>query len=178
MNSLALLCDQYCIFCVGGSEFAISAPAVREIADLVPIVEVPRSDGALKGLCHHRNEFLPVLSLPALLGKPSTDNLDLQFLLVLESADGPWALPISRAVALEPLEMASIGELGREDARPIVMGTASFRDGVVRILDADRLYQSAVDVLSDVWINREQRTMPHDNAAVNLASEQRESWNL
>ena len=73
----------------------------------------------------------------------------------MEAGDGPWALPISRAIALEPLEIASIEDIGGDAPRPVVMGTASFRDGVVRILDADRLYQTAVDVLCDVWTNRE-----------------------
>jgi chemotaxis signal transduction protein len=159
------LCDQYCIFCVGGADFAVSAAAVREVADLVPVVDVPRSAAALKGLCHHRNEFLPVLSLAALLGEPTGRDVDCHFLLVMEGADGPWALPIARAVALEPLEMASIGETGGDAPRPVVMGTASFRDGVVRVLDADRLYQAAVDFLCDVWTNRDVRCVSQDLAA-------------
>lgn len=164
-SSETRLCDQYCIFCVGGADFAVSATAVREVTDLVPIVGVPRSAGALRGLCHHRNEFLPVLSLPALLGESMGHDADAQFLLVMESADGPWALPITRAVALESLEMASIGELGVDAPRPVVMGTASFREGVVRILDAHRLYQSAVEVLCDLWTSREPRSVSPEMAA-------------
>ncbi len=156
MNSSEIcLCDQFCIFCAGGADFAVSAAAVREVADPAAIVAVPQSAAALKGLCHHRNEFLPVLSLSALLGEPTNHDADAQFFLIMEAGDGPWALPITRAVALEPLEIASIEDIGGDAPRPVVMGTASFRDGVVRILDADRLYQTAVDVLCDVWSNRE-----------------------
>ncbi|MBX3437656.1 MAG: chemotaxis protein CheW [Planctomycetaceae bacterium] len=161
----ARLCDQYCIFHVGKAEFAVSAASVREVADLVPIVDVPHSAPVLKGLCHHRNEFLPVLSLPALLSESTTQDVHAHFLLVMEGVDGPWALPITRAVGLESLEMASIGETAGETLRELVMGTASFRDSVVRILDADRLYQSAVDVLCDVWTSRDGRGRVPEHAA-------------
>jgi chemotaxis signal transduction protein len=157
------LCDQYCVFCVGRAEFAVSAASVREVADLVPIVRVPQSAAVLKGLCHHRNEFLPVLSLPALLHESSQSDFDCRFLLVMEGGDGPWALPISRAIGLESLEMASIGETAGDVSRPVVMGTASFRDGVVRILDTDRLYQAAVGVLSDAWTTRDLRSTSHES---------------
>lgn len=183
------LCDQFCVFCVGAAEFAVSAASVREVADLVPVVGVPQSADVLTGLCHHRNEFLPVLSLPAVLGEPCPQDLDCRFLLVMEGADGPWALPITRAVGLESLEIASqgtslgddphnamdplrisrrsdrartaescsAGESNGDAPRPVIMGTASFRDGVVRILDADRLYQTAVDVLCEAWTVRDLR---------------------
>ncbi|MGD9855796.1 MAG: chemotaxis protein CheW [Planctomycetaceae bacterium] len=158
------LCDQYCVFSVGGAEYAVSAASVREVADLVPIVAVPQSAAVLKGLCHHRNDFLPVLSLPAVLGEPTQTDFDCQFLLVMDGGDGPWALPISRAFGLESLEMASTGEAIGDVPRSVVKGTASFRDGVVRVLDPDRLYHDAVDVLCDVWTNRDLRSVAHESS--------------
>ena len=157
--------DQYCIFHIGGADFAVAAAAVREVSDFVPLVGVPHSAAVLQGLCHHRNEFLPVLSLPALLGEP-TCHVDGPFLLVMESGDGPWGLPISRAIALESLEMASTGEPGGDAQRSIVMGTASFRDGVVRILSADRLYQAATDILGEAWTSHKTQSISQETPAV------------
>ncbi len=61
------LCDQFCIFRVGSESFALAASSVREVAEHPPVVRVPDSPSALVGLCHLRNEFLPVLSLRDLL---------------------------------------------------------------------------------------------------------------
>ena len=158
------LSDQYFIFRVGPADFAVSAVATREVSDLVPIVGVPHSTAVLRGLCHHRNEFLPVLSLPALLGESLSD-ADACLLLVMESGDGSWGLPISRALALETLELASIGESSVDAPPSVVMGTASFRDKVVRVLNADRLYQAAADSLGVLWTSRDRPSLPQDHAA-------------
>ncbi len=75
-----------------------------------------------------------------------------RFVLVMTGADGPWALPISRALDLEALEtaVASDADWGDPIARAVV-GTATFRDDVVRVLDADALYRLAEEVLESDW---------------------------
>ncbi len=143
--------DHYCVFRVDQNTFALAATDVREIVEMVPVVAVPRSAPCLAGLCHLRNEFVPVLSLPSMLGTPCVDRNKTEYLLVVDGPEGIWSLAISQAIGLERLEMASTGATHADSHSRVVVGTASFRDRVVRILDSGRLYRMAVEVLEHAW---------------------------
>ncbi len=146
------VCDQFCIFRVGAESFAMAAKGVREVVERPGMVRVPDSPPALLGVCHLRNEFLPVLSLHGLLIEGEDQAAELPFVLVMTGADGPWAVPISRALDLEALETASTADTDWSDpVTRAVVGTATFRDEVVRVLDADALYRLAEELLESVW---------------------------
>lgn len=162
MNSHRSHNDQYCVFQAENSIWAVAAASVREIADTAPIVNVPEAPPEVVGVCHIRMEFVPVLSLPGLLGEAGGDRESADFLLILDGSEGRWALPIQRALSLHPLEIA-VGEAAT-DANPRssgILGTATFRDQVLRIVDASWLYRRAHDVMEKHW-NRE--PAEHDDA--------------
>jgi chemotaxis signal transduction protein len=143
--------DQYCVFQAEDAVWAIAAASVREIADTAPIVVVPEAPPEVVGVCHIRMEFVPVLSLPCLLGEAGADQ-KAEFLLILDGGEGPWALPIQRALSLHTLEIA-VGEAAMDGQHRSsgILGTASFRDQVLRIVDASWLYRRAHDVIESHW---------------------------
>lgn len=116
----------------------------------------------LAGMCHLRNEFLPVFSLDAIAGESADDTTDRDHLLVLTGPEGSWGLLIDRGVTLEPLEIAVADDPSESDALPVVMGTASFREEVVQVLDIDGLLRTGTQSLARHWnrsesARREQR---------------------
>jgi chemotaxis signal transduction protein len=140
--------DRHCIFGAAGSTFAVSALSVCEIAERPPLVSVPDAPDVLAGLCHFRNEFLPVLDLGHFVGTASSDSKAAGFILVLTGHDGRWALLIDRGLALEPLEIAYASADG---ASSVLVGTASFREDVVQVVDAEMLYHRAASLLEGNW---------------------------
>ena len=55
---------------------------MREVAIRPRVVGVPHSDCVLSGLCHLRNEFLPVLRASVLLGVPDAGVSDERMIVV------------------------------------------------------------------------------------------------
>ena len=143
--------DDYCVFRVGRDAYAIAAGDVREAVEAVPIVEVPQSPSCLAGLCHLRNEFVPVLSLHSLIKGTTAGDNEIRYLLVIDTNNGAWALAISQVMGLERLELASTNGSHEDTASRLFFGTASFRDEVIRVLDANRLYRVASDFLNHMW---------------------------
>ncbi len=61
-NSLGLpTAEKYCLFQRATVTFGLLATAVREVAIRPSITVVPDADPLLAGICHIRNEFLPVV---------------------------------------------------------------------------------------------------------------------
>lgn len=144
--------DKHCVFRCGGSWYSLLATSVREVMMAPPWVRMPGGDTALAGLCHVRNEFIPALSLPALLGEAEATGTSNGKLLVIGGSAGNWALLVDEVVALEPLETLTMPDARSVDHRQAaVLGTATFRDQVVRVLDPNRLYRSAEHRLRDSW---------------------------
>lgn len=146
------LTDQYCAFLAAGSAWAISAAHVREVADLTTIIPVPESPDCLLGVCHLRTEHLPVLELTALIGESWHGTVAPNYLLVLESADDAWAVPIDRPLRLTSLEIAQGSEsTSGYSSTDGVLGTASLEGEVIRVLDSTQLYRSAREALDELW---------------------------
>lgn len=156
------VCSHHCIFVAGASTWSVPANVVREITPRPPITPIPDSPSLLAGMCHLRNEFLPVFSLDAIAGESADDTTDRDHLLVLTGPEGSWGLLIDRGVTLEPLEIAVADDPSESDALPVVMGTASFREEVVQVLDIDGLLRTGTQSLARHWnrsesARREQR---------------------
>jgi chemotaxis signal transduction protein len=151
-RSQPLLSDQYCVCSIGGTGIAVPALGVREIMERPEVFAVPASGPILVGLCHVRNEFVPVVSISHVLGQDHAVDARRESLVVMNGAEGPWAFTIDRAHAVEPLETAHVRDAaGDDELSSIVTGTATFREGVVRVLDTESLYRIAVGVLTDEW---------------------------
>lgn len=116
------------------------------------LVRVPGTHVALAGLCHVRNEFIPAVLLDSLLGEATGGRKPASKMLVLSGSAGNWALLVDEVIALESLETlvnpdARHGDIGSS----MVMGTATCRKQVVRVLDPNSLYRRAEELLRTCW---------------------------
>ncbi|MDP6719729.1 MAG: chemotaxis protein CheW [Pirellulaceae bacterium] len=153
--------DRYCVFRHGGSLFALPATCVLEVAENPGISSVPGSDAVLAGLCHLRNEFLPVLDLSAMAGE-NGDDLDEQQLLVISGSNGPWAVLVDRVIGLESLEVSISQDIrSADDWSAAMIGSATLRNQVIRILEPCRVYRLADSILRHSWANVSREKM-HD----------------
>lgn len=142
----------HCIFRANGAAFGVPAIAVREIIPRPLISKVPDAPVPVAGLTHLRTEFLPVLTAAVLLDTNVASSSECGHLMVLIGPDGPWGLLIDRGLAMEPLEISLADDVhGDVQNSEIVIGTASFGDEVIRVINSDAIYCSVRELLLDHW---------------------------
>ena len=107
----------------------------------------------LKGLCHLQNEFFPVVSLQALTQiQYETAPDSEQQLLIINGPQGAWGLLIDQAVTLAVLE-ASISTFSNHQDQwsKVTLGSASYQNQVLQILDPTAIYAYASNLLNMFW---------------------------
>jgi len=156
-KSVAPASNKHCVFGSGTSWFSVPAVCVREIVLLPNLVRVPSCHASLAGICHLRSEFIPVISVNALLGFESRSKLHPHDKLIVirgtgSQTTGSWAIQTTDEASLESLEALGTAD-GRTDdtSTSLVIGTAMFREAVVRVLDPTTLYRQVRRVLEDLW---------------------------
>lgn len=146
--------DKHCVVRIGSSWFSVAADAVREITVAPELVPVPQCHPALAGLCHLRSEFVPVIALEALLDFEGNANPNDQAKLIVLEGQHLWALRIAEAASIESLETLVAPEMRMDDRNLTpVIGTAMFRDQIIRVLDPNLVFQLAQHALEDDWHN-------------------------
>lgn len=149
--------DKHCVFRVGTAWFSLLATSVREVTMTPDLVPVPGSHALLAGLCHLRNEFVPVVDLDPLVGGVANHRKAAGKMIVLSGTAGNWALLVDEMIALESLETLINPDARSSDSGAIaIIGTATFRDQVVRVLDPNSLYRRAEELLRSCWSNLSQ----------------------
>ena len=156
MNQLDLdNSERYCVFQSGGSWFGIPALAVRSVVPRPEITPTPHSDPMLKGLCHIQNEFIAVISLQALtqIQYETLPDAEQQLLTIL-GPQGPWGLLIDQAVSLALLE-TSISTFSNQQDKwsKVTLGSATYDNQVLQILDPAAIYSYASNLLDMYWQN-------------------------
>ncbi len=143
----AQACEKYCVYQRGNSLFGLLASGVREVALRPQFVVIPNTDSLLAGVCHFRNELLPVLRLDEFETRAGGDDQSRQ-IVVVSSASGAWAILVDRVIGLLPLEVSICSDVGAcHGWSAAVMGSASHDNQIVQVLDANALYRFADDVL-------------------------------
>lgn len=139
--------DQYCVFHLDEDWFAVLATSVREIDSRPEIVQFPKSSQHLVGLCHVRNEFIPVTELTT---EGQYENR--KQMAVITSPGGTWAILIDEVVTLTNLDfsMSSSGDNNPLVAKA-VMGTATYNGRIVRVFDVNAVYRELEKTLSQAW---------------------------
>lgn len=147
-----------CVFRSGENWFGIGALAIRGIVPRPDIAELPHADASLKGVCHIQNEFIPVLSLRALSSIQYETSADSeQQLAILLSPQGMWGLLIDEATTLAELEISISNFSDESDPwSRVVIGSASWNDQVLQILDPLAVHQYASRLLEMYWESSEQ----------------------
>lgn len=151
MKTAAQCDERHCLFRNGGTGFAVPARQVREVSFPPPLVPIPGAPPLLAGICHFRNEFLPVLQWPVLTNKKGPTAAPTQ-LLIFEGREGSWALQVDRVTGLEDIEITPATETGYSPGEEeMVVGWGTFRHHSVRVIDSELLYQTARRLLREVW---------------------------
>lgn len=144
--------DKHCVFRCGEAWFSVPAVSVREISVAPALVRVPDSHRSLAGLCHLRSEFVPVLSLEALLDLRSSGGAPAHDRLLVFNGTSVWALAIAEAAALESLETIVNPETKNDDAGlNAVIGTAMYGEQIVRVLNPNSLFRLGQQALESLW---------------------------
>jgi chemotaxis signal transduction protein len=144
-------CEKYCVFQRRNSTFGLLASVVQEVALRPQIAVVPDADPLLAGICHLRNEFLPVLRLSefSLEQGPQSSG---QQIVVISAANGPWALLVDRVIGLVPLEVSLCSDVGATHGwSAAVMGSATHESQIVQVLDTNALLRFAEQILNRYW---------------------------
>lgn len=148
LNPPPPVAPSHCVFRRGASWLALPAVAVREVLPRPQTVFVPGSSAMFVGLCHVRSEFIPVLSLDMIPGDRRGSN---QIMLILDDADGPWALLVDEVSSLQTLEISDAPEETADQSASVVTGWATVNDMVVQVLDQSRIRMLAERELATLW---------------------------
>lgn len=123
-------------FGVGGHDYAVPVPGVREVQRLHVVVRVPQSPPSLLGVTRVRSTILPVFDLAMLLGVgAAAPSAEMKWVLVLDASDrAPLAVAADWVDGVRPQATAEIfardadqhpGSLGITPAGVIVLDTSA-----------------------------------------------------
>jgi len=164
--------ERSCVFCCGSSWFAVPALSIREVVERPVIVGVPNSSCALVGLSHIHNEFVPVLSLQALLSTDSQKTDQGKQLILMSALAGPWALLVDCVESLESLELSiNTDSPGHDSWSAAVLGSANCRGKIVRVIEPKALYRLAAAVVSEASSREEKMSPLGPRQTVNLCGD-------
>ena len=139
----------HCVFRRGQCWLALPAMGVREAMLRPEIVFVPGTPDSFAGLVHVRSEFLPVLNLGSVL--PECEHSRESVMLIVDDADGPWAMLVDEVTSLRSLEISDAPAADLFDATCIVVGWATLENAVIQILDPSRIRTFAEQHLAKMW---------------------------
>ncbi len=156
--------ERICVFRSGDGWFGFPSLSIRSVVPRPLIKRTPHSDPVLQGICHLQNEFIPVLSLRSLMSVQyeTASNIERQLMIML-GPQGPWGLLIDQAVALVALETSVSSFSNRDDNwSKVIVGSASYLNHVLQVLDPTAIYLYASNLLESFW---------QDTATIESASE-------
>ena len=139
----------HCVFRRSRSWLALPAIDVREVMLCPEMVFVPGTPDSFSGLVHVRSEFLPVLNLGSVL--PECEHSSEGVMLIVDDADGPWAMLVDEVTSLRGLEISDAPAADLFDATCIVVGWATLENAVIQILDPSRIRTFAEQHLAKMW---------------------------
>lgn len=154
MENLSLeTAQRYCVFQSSNAWYGIPCLNVRSVVPKPNITRLPFSDPVIRGVCHIRNEFLPVVSLRSLLNIQYEAGESEQQMIILSNRSTAWGLLVDRTDGLEDLETAYSTLSDSNDASwsKVIVGTATYRQHVIQVLDSDAIYQDACQLLESFW---------------------------
>jgi purine-binding chemotaxis protein CheW len=133
-------------FSVGDVTYAVPIESVREIVNPLPVVDLPRSPRAVRGVADYRNEVVPVIELRTRFGLATAPPTRRTKWLVVRAGGRILALVVDAVTEVFRGEDAlrPPPHTGGGDDRPIA-GVTTRRGGMVFVLDMDRIASGARD---------------------------------
>lgn len=134
-------------FQVGERCYALPAERVAEVIRVPPLARLPESPQALLGLANLRGRIVPILSLPAMLGRPASDAAKSARAILLSGQDAAGLVVDGVRGIVSPetrrIEIAQ-AELTAEPGECLIgLFPLSGEENAARILDVDAMLSAA-----------------------------------
>ena len=142
---------QFVVCVVAGERYGIEVGRVHEIIRLTTITALPGADRSFSGVINLRGRVIPVMDMRRRFGLPDADPTRLSRIVVADAGAAQIGLLVDAvdavvriaASAIEPTPALTTGP-----AREHLTGIARATDGLIVVLDVDRLVDAAVTMPS------------------------------
>jgi len=138
---------KYLTFRLDNETYAIDVMKVREIIGLLPITRVPRTPEFIKGVINLRGQVIPIIDLRMRFEMPVVEYDERACVIVVEIPGGKSLLAIGLIVdsvnEVLPIDRSKIDptpSFGEKVSTEFIKGIARVGDGVLTILDIDKVF--------------------------------------
>lgn len=135
----------YLAFRVGRETYGLAVLRVQEVVGLLEITRVPQMSEAVRGVINLRGRVIPVFDLRVAFGLDATDT-EVTCVVICqvdygdnEVTTGFIADEIMGVIEITETELGPVPEFGKSRRAEFLIGMATTADGVVMLLDADRV---------------------------------------
>jgi chemotaxis signal transduction protein len=144
--------QKYCVFECQDIWYGLPSLSIRSVVPRPPRMPLPQCDPVIVGISHVQNEFVPVVSLRSLLDGKYEANRDEQLLMIMAVPQSVWGVLIDRAIGLTTLETCVSPFSDRFDTwSRISVGSATYGNRVVQVLDPELIYSYTANLLERYW---------------------------
>lgn len=141
---------KYLTFSLGSEHYGVEIARVQEIVGLLPVTRVPRLPGFIAGVVNLRGRVIPVMDLRLSFGMQASamDERSCIVVLGIRRADGRETVmgaivdEVSDVVSLSSDAIEPTPEFGTAVDTSFIRGVGRLDDGVVMLLDMDRVLTS------------------------------------
>lgn len=141
--------NQYLTFSLENEHYAVDVAKVREVLELVPITEVPKTPGFMKGVINLRGGVVPVLDMRLKFGLHEGERTVDTCIIVMEVDVevetiilGAVADSVQEVIEIQPEEIEPPPKIGTRLDTEFIEGMARNNDKFLIILDIDRVFTS------------------------------------
>jgi purine-binding chemotaxis protein CheW len=140
---------QYLTFKLGNEIFSLDVAKVREVLDLTPITEIPRTPDFMSGVINLRGSVVPVVDLRLCFGMSKTENTRNTCIVVVEVqlesepiVIGALADSVEEVLELEPDQIEPAPRIGTHISTDFILGMGKRDTQFIMILDIDRVFSA------------------------------------
>ncbi|MBT8469692.1 MAG: chemotaxis protein CheW [Deltaproteobacteria bacterium] len=132
--------------------YALEIARIREIANPLPLIDLPREHQAVLGVSDYREEVVAVVDLRRVFGLPPQEPTRRTKWLILKTHRGLVAVVVDAVHDVFSSEKDRQRHVPMLDERQLERGIKSayrYRERLVFLLDADRVAQPAFEIAPD-----------------------------
>ncbi len=137
--------EQMVIFALGDVTYGLRVEAVEAIIKMQPITRVPKTPAYIRGVTNLRGAVLPVVDLNRRLGRSQAPENSETRIIVVRSPIGLAGLVVDRVDSVRQVPASLIEPpppMARTDNTAYLRGVARLEEGLVLLLDLERLLQN------------------------------------
>ena len=132
--------------------YALEISRIREIVNPLAIIELPRERDFVLGVAEYRDEVVAVVDLRSLFGLARADEDRRTKWIILQSSQGLVAIVVDGVrdvFASSGNQRRQVPVLDEQQVKRGIHSAFQHDDGLVFLLDADRVAEPAIDIRPD-----------------------------